>query len=403
LAFKQALEQKLKNGATTEQELIRAHQLVVFERLLARLTLEFGDALTLKGGLVLEHRLERARTMRDVDLRLVGLSADEAIRRAEAVAAEDVGDFMRFKLERDPRRPTLLGDGVVYEGIRLPAQCVLAGKQYGGRFGVDLPFGDPLVRDRTALAPSSTLDFAGIRGPDLKLYPVATHVAEKLHADTLPRERLNSRIKDLPDIALLATVGPVDTAELRLAIETTFGFRDTHPAPEVLPEPQNEGEAPYAEMASSQGLVWRAVTWVFGAVGEFLDPVLLDSTLEAKWSPETGAWVTPRWGVGRRFGTNAIYPQIYPQSARVWPETPLFGGVRRPWPRLGCDLRFARNADATWLRACPAKTSKGDSLPCLAAQSESPIKKWRWGPLSSSHTSLFLLFFSMPTRLPYPH
>jgi nucleotidyltransferase AbiEii toxin of type IV toxin-antitoxin system len=44
----------------------------VFDRLLARVTRVLGKAAMLKGGLVLELRLERARTTRDVDLRLVG-------------------------------------------------------------------------------------------------------------------------------------------------------------------------------------------------------------------------------------------------------------------------------------------------------------------------------------------
>ena len=44
------------------------------------------------------------------------------------------------------------------------------------------------------------LAFAGIAPPTLRLYPVETHIAEKLHAYTLPRPRPNSRVKDLPDL-----------------------------------------------------------------------------------------------------------------------------------------------------------------------------------------------------------
>jgi hypothetical protein len=49
------------------------------------------------------------------------------------------------------------------------------------------------------------LAFAGIAPPALRLYPIETHIAEKLHAYTMPRKRPNTRVKDLPDIALLAT------------------------------------------------------------------------------------------------------------------------------------------------------------------------------------------------------
>ncbi len=71
-AFKQALEQRLRSSAKTGAEFARKRQLLVFDRFLARIALVLGDAATLKGGLVLELRLERARTTTDVDLRMVG-------------------------------------------------------------------------------------------------------------------------------------------------------------------------------------------------------------------------------------------------------------------------------------------------------------------------------------------
>ena len=43
----------------------------MFDRFLARIAVVLGDAATLKGGLVLELRLERARTTKDVDLRMM--------------------------------------------------------------------------------------------------------------------------------------------------------------------------------------------------------------------------------------------------------------------------------------------------------------------------------------------
>ncbi|MCU0690303.1 MAG: nucleotidyl transferase AbiEii/AbiGii toxin family protein [Polyangiaceae bacterium] len=71
-AFKQALEQRLRLSAKTGAVFARKRQLLVFDRFLARIVAVLGDAATLKGGLVLELRLERARTTKDVDLRMVG-------------------------------------------------------------------------------------------------------------------------------------------------------------------------------------------------------------------------------------------------------------------------------------------------------------------------------------------
>jgi Nucleotidyl transferase AbiEii toxin, Type IV TA system len=71
----------------------------------------------------------------------------------------------------------------------------------------------------------------------LRLYPIETHIAEKLHAYTMPRTRPNTRVKDLPDLALLATTEPLEAARLRAALERTFAFRATHPLPTSLPNP----------------------------------------------------------------------------------------------------------------------------------------------------------------------
>jgi hypothetical protein len=50
----------------------------------------FGDAVMLKGGLVLELRLERARTTKDVDLRIGG-SSDDVLARLQAAGILDLG------------------------------------------------------------------------------------------------------------------------------------------------------------------------------------------------------------------------------------------------------------------------------------------------------------------------
>jgi hypothetical protein len=68
-AFKQALEQKLADEARrTGQPLVRVRQMLVFDRFLAWVfELRDGNVI-LKGGVVLELRLGRARTTKDIDL-----------------------------------------------------------------------------------------------------------------------------------------------------------------------------------------------------------------------------------------------------------------------------------------------------------------------------------------------
>src|SRR4029077_11552213 len=88
----------------------------------------------------------------------------------------------------------------------------------------------------------------GLPAPALRLYPLETHIAEKLHAYTLPRKRPNSRVKDLPDIALLAGVREIDARRLRRAFEQTFTSRETHAVPRSLPAPPTAWASAYARM-----------------------------------------------------------------------------------------------------------------------------------------------------------
>jgi hypothetical protein len=62
-AFKQALEARLRASSSSGGDFSRRRQLLVFERFLARITREFGDRVMLKGGVVVELRVERARAL----------------------------------------------------------------------------------------------------------------------------------------------------------------------------------------------------------------------------------------------------------------------------------------------------------------------------------------------------
>lgn len=290
-AFRQALETRLKSASPTGIDFARRRQLLVFERFLARIVPHFGNAATLKGGLALELRLERARTTKDVDLRVVG-SPDGILDRLQEAGRLDLGDFLTFAVQPDAEHPEIQNDGMQYEGMRFRAECRLASKIYGQAFGVDVAFGDPMLGEPEVVVADDTLDFAGIAPPTVRLYPVETHIAEKLHAYTMPRARPNSRVKDLPDLALLATVGPVDAKRLRAAIAQTFTFRKTHAAPPSLPDPPVAWNEPYSRMAQENGLAWRNLAEVTAAAKSFLDAVLSAETADAMtaWSPRTWTW-----------------------------------------------------------------------------------------------------------------
>lgn len=127
LAFKQALEQRLKSASTSGVDFARRRQLLVFDRFLARIVGVFGDAAVLKGGLALELRLERARTTKDLDICLTDSPATVLARLQEA-GRQALGDYMSFEVTRDPDHPTIQNDGMPYEGLRFRAVCRVAGK-----------------------------------------------------------------------------------------------------------------------------------------------------------------------------------------------------------------------------------------------------------------------------------
>ena len=289
-SFKQALEQRLRTSAKTGAEFARKRQLLVFDRFLARVVAVLGDTTMLKGGLALELRLERARTTKDVDLRMVG-SPDDILAKLQEAARRDLADFMTFEVGPDEEHPEIQNEGMQYDGLRFRAECKLAGKLYGQPFGVDVAFGDPIFGEPEVIVAKDVLAFAGISPPTLRLYPIETHIAEKLHAYTMPRRRPNSRVKDLPDIVLLATAQALDAKRLRAALDQTFTFRKTHPLPAVLPDPLSAWATPYAAMAREEQLAWPTLDDVTTAAKAFLDPVLAGD-LDATWVPHTWAWRT---------------------------------------------------------------------------------------------------------------
>lgn len=287
-AFKQALEARLRAEATRSgRPLNRLRQLLAFDRFLARVMEVLGDRVVVKGGVVLELRLARARTTKDVDLRVLG-APDALEGQLRAACARDLGDHLHFDLVPDPAHPTIEGEGIVYAGRRYRASAQLAGRPYGDPFGVDAGFADVLVEPPEILTGSAFLEFADVAPPRLRVYPRESHVAEKLHAYTLPRPRENTRVKDLPDLALLALTGSFDGERLRSALEATFSFRDTHPLPAALPAPPSAWTAPYARIAQNDALPWATLDDVTDAARTFLDPVL--GMGGGAWDPTTTRW-----------------------------------------------------------------------------------------------------------------
>lgn len=110
-AFRQALEQRVR-AAAGASGMGRFRQLLVFDRFLARIFEHFGERAIAKGGVVLELRVERARTTRDVDVRLTG-TTEALLVELQRAGRLDLGDFLTFLVEPDQAHPTIDNDGMV--------------------------------------------------------------------------------------------------------------------------------------------------------------------------------------------------------------------------------------------------------------------------------------------------
>lgn len=284
-AFVRALERRLRATDPHDYAAVtRRRQTLLFERFLARLSARFGDALTLKGSLVLAYRLDQAPAARGLEL---AIANDErpllpSLREAANV---DLSDFMTFEIAR--ARAPLADDDTPWSEQHFRVVPKLAGKPYGRAFGVELVLSQATVGAPEVVSGDDLLDFAGIGAPLLRLYPIATHIAETFHAYTLPHTRPNANVRVLPELALLASAQTLDALSLQEAMRQTFALRATHPLPDHAPDPDAAWLPHYAAFARAERLPWRDLDEVNAAVHAFLDP-LLGGDLNATWDPE--AW-----------------------------------------------------------------------------------------------------------------
>ena len=202
----------------------------------------------------------------------------------------DPDDYFTFSAVVDPEHPTIHGRDVVYDGSRYRVTAFLASEQYGPPFGVDVSFADALHGDPVELVGGDTFAFIGVPPVRVRAYPAGSHIAEKLHAYTFPREPGddNTRVKDLPDIALIAGIDGLDASEILEAIHATFTFRNTHEVPGKLPEPPASWALRYKQIATEDRLAWRDLPELVAAARAFLDPVLAGEV--GTWDEASQTW-----------------------------------------------------------------------------------------------------------------
>ena len=288
-AFRRALEDRLRSESLAlGLPLLRLRKMVVLERFVARLTAAQPGYWLLKGGLALQWRLGNlARTTQDLDMLFVAPLNDihQALVRA---ALPDSGDWFHFLVAS----PVLPAAEPGAPGQRFEVQCLVDGRPFEN-FHLDVSRGDPVVEPPDKLTLPSLLAFAGFSPVTALCYPVTQHIAEKVHAYTLPHvSGESSRVKDLLDILLMARAGALDGRALSGAIQATFAARGTHALPHDLPDAPASWNVPFGRMARDAG--WRDVTLAMAMdmARRFLNPVL-EGRAGGRWDAARWEWLEP--------------------------------------------------------------------------------------------------------------
>ncbi|MGI8552771.1 MAG: nucleotidyl transferase AbiEii/AbiGii toxin family protein [Dehalococcoidia bacterium] len=267
----------------------RLQQRVAFERFLARLA-PSGE-WTLKGGFALELRYGwNNRATVDIDLRTPHTHQDALVRLRTAIAAAGIGDNFSFDLGEAEQEFQGAPGGT--SRIRVIAR--VAGVGFA-TFHVDLSSGDPVLGEPGVLEGSDLLAYAGIEPLHFPVYPVVQHLAEMLHAYTLPSNAANTRVKDRVDLVTIAAVEAVEAETLLPALRATFGVRGTHSLPKVFPEPPDTWAGPYRALISQISPTPAATLregYRFAAA--FWNPVLAGTVKGMRWAAVERRWQSAR-------------------------------------------------------------------------------------------------------------
>ncbi len=262
----------------------RIHLVVAIDRLLARLLEAAPGRWAVKGGYANQlRRPEDARLTEDLDLRI-----DAAIEAAPELLATgfavDLADDLGYEVSASPA----VLDGPPGGGLRFLVVARVAGAELV-RFKVDVSAADVVVGELESYDSDPVLERLGFARSRFPVYPVDQHVAEKLHALTLPRDAENTRARDLVDLAWFIRHFAFRSEALAVACAATFERRATHPWPPVIEAPPESWTRPYGVWRAELDLAEPTPAAAASSVRRFLEPVYFGVPGLA-WDPVTQAW-----------------------------------------------------------------------------------------------------------------
>ncbi|MFC5852201.1 nucleotidyl transferase AbiEii/AbiGii toxin family protein [Streptomyces chlorus] len=267
-----------------------------FNRLAARVFTKEPDGWLIKGGQALLVRYRgAARLSQDIDLQCVypDRSAEEARQLVIDAATLDLGDYLRYAPGKFYGHSDEGRGGAQHFQVFLGHSAVDSIK-------VDLvvgrtPAGTPEIRTlKSAVDIEWPVDW-----PDVRLYPVIDHVADKICAmyerHGQNGEHGSNRYRDLADLLLISQQETVPGEALCQALQREAdrrrcnGINVVLPAAFEAPGPDwHDGYPPQAALVLGlQGC--SSFAEAVEAAAAFIDPIL-SGTAQGRWNPHQTAW-----------------------------------------------------------------------------------------------------------------
>lgn len=263
-------------------------QLLLFDRLLARVFADPNAPFVLKGGTRMLAFIPQARATVDIDLEVADHSVDAAVERLSTLVRMDIGDRLRFTLSS---RTSRFGseDQPNVSMVTLTFQAAGIGQ----RVKVDLAVHDRAGSATVRGVPAFRVALGrAVPAPEYVMVTIEQQIADKVAAMMERRhgsgDGRSSRAKDLVDLALIAQHLPCDAALLHVALGAQIRERALHPFVAVDASPTIQvGYATVARKAKQLTLTWQEAE---ALTNRLVAPVLARAVRTGTWDPATGAW-----------------------------------------------------------------------------------------------------------------
>jgi hypothetical protein len=296
--FRSALKQvALRMSKELGMSVAELMNVFYFNRLTARVFTAEPDGWLIKGGQALLVRYDNAaRLSKDIDLQ--SADPDRSVENARAAllaaAATDLGgDFLRFAPDKFTVHSDEERGGAQYFKVFL-------GPTQAAHIKVDLVVGRTLAGVPETRALKSAVDIEWpVDWPQVRLYPVIDHVADKIcamyerHGDG--GKYSSSRYRDLADLLLISQQEIIDGPGAQRALLREAERRNATGTSVILPQtfqiPSPDWHENYPAAAKLVlGLRGcRTLAEAAEAAAAFVDP-LLSTSAHGRWNPAKALW-----------------------------------------------------------------------------------------------------------------